>query len=93
MVTVKVNIGSGTEVAPGWINYDISIYVFLSKYRFLKRLPYYFRFISKRESETSFPPSVIRRDVRKGLPFPDESVDCIYCSHFLEHIPFKKLSS
>jgi len=25
-------------------------------------------------------------DVRKGLPFPDESVEDIYSSHFLEHL-------
>lgn len=27
----------------------------------------------------------IIRDVTKGLPFPDNSVEKVYCSHFLEH--------
>lgn len=25
-------------------------------------------------------------DIRKGLPFPDNAVDEIYCGHFLEHL-------
>lgn len=33
----------------------------------------------------------IRHDLRKGIPLPPESVDRIYTSHMLEHIPFKEL--
>ena len=33
-----------------------------------------------------YPEVDIIRDVEKGLPFDDESVDEIYTSHFLEHI-------
>lgn len=29
-------------------------------------------------------------DVRKGIPFPDESVDKIYSSHFLEHLTYQE---
>lgn len=29
-------------------------------------------------------------DLRKGIPFPDESVSKIYSSHFLEHLSFKE---
>jgi len=29
-------------------------------------------------------------DLRKGIPFPDESVSKIYSSHFLEHLTFKE---
>lgn len=29
-------------------------------------------------------------DLRKGLPFPDESVEKIYSSHFLEHLTFSQ---
>jgi predicted SAM-dependent methyltransferase len=31
-------------------------------------------------------PTVFVRDLTKGLPFDTESVDEIYCSHFLEHL-------
>jgi predicted SAM-dependent methyltransferase len=29
-------------------------------------------------------------DLRKGLPFPDESVNKVYSSHFFEHLSFKE---
>jgi predicted SAM-dependent methyltransferase len=33
----------------------------------------------------------IIHDLKKGIPLPEASVDQIYASHFLEHIPFKDL--
>lgn len=33
----------------------------------------------------------IVHDLRKGIPLPENSVDRIYASHVLEHIPFKEL--
>jgi predicted SAM-dependent methyltransferase len=33
----------------------------------------------------------ISHDLRKGIPLPSESVDRIYSSHMLEHIPYKEL--
>jgi predicted SAM-dependent methyltransferase len=33
----------------------------------------------------------IAHDLRKGIPFASDSVDRIYTSHMLEHIPFKEL--
>jgi len=32
-------------------------------------------------------PRIIRWDLRRGIPFPDESFDMAYHSHFLEHLP------
>ena len=34
--------------------------------------------------------SDINWDLRRGIPLPDSSVDIIYSSHLLEHIPFKE---
>ena len=86
MAIIKVNIGCGTTTVDGWINYDSSLGIFLCRHRFIKRLLFAFKLISKRSYETFWPSNIIRRDVRKGLPLPDESVDFIYCSHFLEHL-------
>ncbi|MEX2054199.1 MAG: methyltransferase domain-containing protein [Candidatus Colwellbacteria bacterium] len=54
----KINIGSGTDRRPGFLNIDI---------------------------EESVKPDIVR-DIEKGLPFDDNSVDEIYCSHTLEHV-------
>lgn len=32
-------------------------------------------------------------DVRKGLPFVDETIDEIYCSHFFEHLTYTELNT
>jgi SAM-dependent methyltransferase len=36
---------------------------------------------------TSGTPGVVRHDLRKGIPFPDESCGAVYHSHLLEHLP------
>ena len=40
--------------------------------------------------ETSWPYKIIRRiNLLKGIPLDDETVDFIYCSHFVEHLTHK----
>ena len=82
----KVNLGCGTTVAPGWINIDISWNIWLSRTIFLKWILYKIGLLSESAYEAKWPPGIIRHDVRKGLPFEDNSVDYIYTSHFLEHV-------
>jgi len=87
MTSVKVNIGCGPQVAADWINYDSSLHVFLCKYRFIKKILYSMRLISKQVYELSWPSDLIKRiDLRNGLPLRNETVDFVYCSHFLEHL-------
>lgn len=82
----KVNLGCGTTVAPRWINIDTSWNISLSKLPFLKWLLYKIGLLSESAYKAKWPPSIIRHDVRKGLPFEYDSVDYIYTSHFLEHL-------
>ncbi len=82
----KVNLGSGTTIAPGWINIDISWNIWLCKLPFLKWILYKIGLLTEAAYKAKWPSSVIRHDVRKGLPFKDNSVDYIYTSHLLEHL-------
>jgi len=75
---IKINIGCGVSGVPGWVNLDNSPTILLSRLPLLKRwlaIP-------------AWPRDVLRRDVRRGLPFPDDSVSYIYSSHTFEHFAF-----
>jgi predicted SAM-dependent methyltransferase len=72
---LKINIGCGLSGTPGWCNIDNSPTIPLSRLklgRLLFRTP-------------AWPKDVRRHDVKKGLPFADQSVSCIYSSHTFEH--------
>lgn len=89
---VKVNIGCGLTVAPGWINVDASINAFAAGFPglFLKTL-YKLSPIKNYYKEKEFVDILknnkyIHHNVIYGIPLTDDSSDYIYSSHFLEHI-------
>ena len=92
MATTKVNIGCGKTVVPGWINYDYSFFMVFSRNKLIRRLLFAFRLISKQKHKILWPSNIIRRDVRRGLPLMNETVDYVYSSHFLEHLTLKEAS-
>jgi SAM-dependent methyltransferase len=89
---VKLNLGSGLTVAPGWVNIDSSLNALAAK------LPKPFLFLTYKLSSAqrwySFSGYVrllkdhefIHYDLCYGIPFVDRSVDCIYSAHFFEHL-------
>lgn len=90
--TVKVNVGAGIEVAPGWINLDGSLHALASRWPrpVLPRLYRRAGSVRRNMDEAEY----IRRltnhtfvfhDLRYGLPFDAGTVDFIFCSHVLEH--------
>ena len=84
---IKVNIGSGTSVAEGWINIDNSWNIYLSKIPILKKILLKLKLISIEVFNSEWKGKKIRRcNVIKGLPFKTGSVDVIYCSHLIEHL-------
>jgi len=84
---IKVNLGSGTNTIEGWINIDKSWNIYLSKFPTVKRILYKLGVISEGVFQADWKgKAIIRHDVKKGLPFEDESVNFIYCSHLLEHL-------
>jgi predicted SAM-dependent methyltransferase len=89
---VKINVGSGLFVAEGWINIDTSpnaffaqapsfllhyLYPMTGSRHFFSRADY----ISILKNHT-----FLFHNAEYGLPFPNESIDYIYSSHFLEHL-------
>lgn len=77
---LKVNIGSGISGVPGWHNLDNSPTILLSRIPFGRQL---FR-------TPDWPADVRRHDVKKGLPFSDDSVSYIYSSHTFEHFSWER---
>ena len=89
---VKVNIGCGLAVVPGWINIDGSLNALVATLpSSFHRLAYRFtgahRYYSREEycrilQDHCF----VHHDLVYGIPLADNMVDYIYSSHFLEHL-------
>lgn len=85
----KVNLGSGDTCLDDWINIDSSFNARLVKYPRLRYLLFKIGILPKKYYQMSWSKhiqSIMVRDVRKKLPFDDESVDFIYSSHLIEHL-------
>jgi SAM-dependent methyltransferase len=89
---IKVNFGSSLVVTDGWINVDGSPHVlFACAPKPLLRLLY--RVSDARNwcgEEDHYVRQLkthrfVHHNLEYGLPFPDDSVDCLYSSHVLEH--------
>ncbi len=88
---VKVNLGSGLRVAPGWINVDGSLKTLLAgKPDFVIGLAHNFltdRSIAREQfREILSNNTFVHHDLKYGVPMPDSSVDFIYTSHTLHHL-------
>ena len=79
-IELKVNIGSGLSGAAGWYNIDNSPTILVSRLPLGSRL---FRL-------PAWPRDVHRHDVKKGLPFADQSASFIYSSHTFEHFTWEE---
>jgi len=75
---IRINLGAGSQHAPGWIGYDRSRAPLLMRSRVLRPI------LINRLGH--WPPETLVRDVTRGIPHPDDSVDVVYSSHTLEHL-------
>ena len=89
---VKVNLGSGLNIAPGWINVDGSLKILLGKCPdFVANLGYRFLTDSKALPRKQFLELItnnifVHHNLKYGVPLPDSSADFIYTSHALHHL-------
>jgi SAM-dependent methyltransferase len=90
---VKVNLGAGLMVAPGWYNIDGHLRAFFSTWPgFVVHLLY--RVIQTSNQQFSMEEyrrilksnRFIHHDLTYGIPFKDGTVDFLYASHLLEHL-------
>jgi SAM-dependent methyltransferase len=68
------------------VNLDFSYNIWLSKHSSLKKFLFKIGLLDEFQLKTQWPAFIKRWDVRKSLPFSDNSVDFVYCSHFIEHV-------
>lgn len=84
---LKLNLGCGPVQPKGWMNVDGSNRAILaSRFWLLDRLLVRLGVLAP----TEFGPQVTVRDLRKPLPFPDDSVSCIYAGEVWEHFELRQ---
>lgn len=90
---VKVNLGCGMSVMPGWINVDGSLNALIAAApRWLHRAVYRFTGSHEFYSQETYceileKNAFVHHNLAYGVPLTDRSADFVYCSHFLEHLP------
>lgn len=77
---LRLNLGCGTETPDAWVNVDYALGARLGKIAPLRPL---LRAIGIFHIEWSA--SIVIHDLRRPLPWPDDSVTAVYSSHTLEH--------
>lgn len=83
---LRLHLGCGSTVVPGWENIDRSPNVYLARAPALRRALFRARVLTEEQATAVFPRGVVRHDVRTGLPYPEASVSHIYSSHMIEHL-------
>ncbi len=85
MSQIRLNLGSGNHVIDGWISIDNVWNIRLSRYPLLKYALYKLNIICEKTYNTQWDKRTVKHDIRKKLPFAENSVDYAYSSHVIEH--------
>jgi len=83
---IRLNLGCGLTTPEGWINIDGSWNARLAKHPVLRRVARALHLVSAGQTNVPWNPAVFIHDVRRPLPFPDDSAEAVYSSHLLEHL-------
>lgn len=83
---LKLNLGSGRRIIPGWVNIDIHPLIPISRIPGANWLLFKLGMIGESAYRMKYPRNTLWHDIRKGLPFADNTADYMYASHFFEHV-------
>lgn len=86
---MKVNVGCGPHTSPEWVNIDTSHKARLAKHPRVADILHRLGVISEHDWEAAheWSDDILVHDITDKLPFDDASVEYLYSSHMLEHIP------
>lgn len=85
---VMINLGCGPRMNWAWNNLDLSPQARLAHYPFLVKALKAVGLIPEENYQRIIKtdPDIIVWNLRKGIPFDDNTFDVVYHSHFLEHL-------
>ena len=86
MRILNLGCGSKTSQNPDVLNIDWSVSLIIKKNFFLRILLSKFLSKERQDNFRKLPNNIIVHDLKKGLPYENNSVDAVYHSHLLEHI-------
>ena len=83
-----INLGCGTRMHWAWNNIDFSPYARLVHHMGVANILRSVGFLSEKRFQRLLrvDPQILFWDLRKGIPFNDNTFDVVYHSHFLEHL-------
>lgn len=83
-----LNLGCGTKMNWNWNNLDFSPYARLVRHMNIAKILRKVGAVSEERYQNllDVDPHIILWDLRKGIPFNDNTFDVVYHSHLLEHI-------
>jgi len=88
-VKYKINIGCGKTPTDGWLNFDNSPAIMMANSPFIYYIAKKFNFLNKEQIkniEWNKKNKILFADAKKKIPLPNDSVECIYTSHMIEHL-------
>ncbi|MGI8808087.1 MAG: class I SAM-dependent methyltransferase [Acidimicrobiales bacterium] len=85
----RINVGCGSSPTAGWLNYDNSFTVRISRHTRVVSLAARLHLLSdaqKTFARVAAQTPIAWANVTRRIPAPDDSVDMVYSSHMFEHL-------
>jgi len=82
----RLHLGCGLTTPADWINVDGSWNARIAKYPWLRRFLGAIGAVTNDKTAIGWSQDILWHDLRRPLPFPDNSMVAVYSSHTLEHL-------